>query len=68
MQYAVVAPWAARSTYRFLTASGSDDQRRDLLGFAVLPVLLLARSFAVGWPHGQSTSTRPYMSGSANGG
>ena len=49
MQYAVVAPWAARSTYRFLTASGSDDQRRDLLGFAVLPVLLLRLLYSQVW-------------------
>jgi len=49
VQYAVVAPWAARSTYRFLTASGSDDQRRDLLGFAVLPVLLLRLLYSQVW-------------------
>ena len=35
-----MAPWAARSTYRFLTATSGSGER-DLLSFAVLPVLLL---------------------------
>ena len=38
--------WAALSTYRFLT-SGSEE--RDLLGFLVLPVLLLRLLYAQLW-------------------
>ncbi|CAN6279636.1 unnamed protein product [Urochloa humidicola] len=45
-KYALLAPWAARSTYRFVT-SGSGE--RDLLGFAVLPVLLLRLLYSQLW-------------------
>jgi aldehyde decarbonylase len=41
-----VAPWAARSTYRFVT---SGNEERDLLGFAVLPVLLLRLLYGQIW-------------------
>ncbi|PUZ78203.1 hypothetical protein GQ55_1G434300 [Panicum hallii var. hallii] len=46
-KYALVAPWAARSTYRFMTTSGSEE--RDLLSFAVLPVLLLRLLYSQLW-------------------
>ncbi|CAN6273996.1 unnamed protein product [Urochloa humidicola] len=45
-KYALLAPWAARSTYKFVT-SGSGE--RDLLGFAVLPVLLLRLLYSQLW-------------------
>jgi len=45
-QYALVAPWAVRSTYKFVT-SGSGE--RDLLAFAVLPVLLLRLLYSQLW-------------------
>jgi len=41
-----VAPWAVRSTYRFVR-SGSGE--RDLLDFAVLPVLLLRLLYSQIW-------------------
>jgi aldehyde decarbonylase len=37
-KYALLAPWAARSTLRFFLAS---EEERDLLRLCVLPVLLL---------------------------
>ncbi|KAF8700738.1 hypothetical protein HU200_034093 [Digitaria exilis] len=43
-KYALVAPWATLSTYRFVT--GSD---LDLLAFLVLPVLLLRLLYAQLW-------------------
>ncbi|AQK55500.1 very-long-chain aldehyde decarbonylase GL1-6 isoform X2 [Zea mays] len=45
-KYALVAPWAVRSTYRFVR-SGSGE--RDLLAFAVLPVLLLRLLYSQLW-------------------
>ncbi|CAD6249012.1 unnamed protein product [Miscanthus lutarioriparius] len=45
-KYALVAPWAVRSTYKFVT-SGSGE--RDLLAFAVLPVLLLRLLYSQLW-------------------
>lgn len=45
-----MAPWAVRSTYRFVTSgSGSGSEERDLLAFAVLPVLLLRLLYSQLW-------------------
>ncbi|KAJ1281583.1 hypothetical protein BS78_04G316900 [Paspalum vaginatum] len=46
-KYALVAPWAVRSTYKLVT-SGSGEER-DLLSFAVLPVLLLRLLYSQLW-------------------
>ncbi|KAL5207284.1 hypothetical protein ABZP36_031719 [Zizania latifolia] len=46
-KYALVAPWAAHNTYRLVTASRSDE--RDLLGFMVLPTLLLRLLYSQIW-------------------
>ncbi|XP_062220702.1 very-long-chain aldehyde decarbonylase GL1-6-like [Phragmites australis] len=45
-KYALLAPWAARSTYKFVT---SRSEERDLLSFAVLPVLLLRLLYSQLW-------------------
>ncbi|KAL6591360.1 hypothetical protein ACP70R_049863 [Stipagrostis hirtigluma subsp. patula] len=45
-KYALLAPFAARSTYRFVT-SGSEE--RDLVSFFVLPVLLLRLLYSQLW-------------------
>ncbi|KAF8691714.1 hypothetical protein HU200_040100 [Digitaria exilis] len=46
LQYALVVPWAVRSTYKFVT---SESNERDLLSFAVLPVLLLRLLYSQVW-------------------
>ncbi|KAL6877621.1 hypothetical protein ACP4OV_012836 [Aristida adscensionis] len=46
VQYALVAPFAARSTYKFVT---SRREERDLLSFLVLPVLLLRLLYSQLW-------------------
>ncbi|GJM87324.1 hypothetical protein PR202_ga03265 [Eleusine coracana subsp. coracana] len=46
LKYALLAPWAVRSTYRFLT---SEKGERDLLSFFVLPVLLLRLLYSQVW-------------------
>ncbi|OEL18492.1 Protein ECERIFERUM 1 [Dichanthelium oligosanthes] len=43
-KYALLAPWAARSTYRVVMS-----EERDLLSFAVLPVLLLRLLYSQLW-------------------
>nr|CAB3451470.1 unnamed protein product [Digitaria exilis] len=45
-KYALVVPWAVRSTYKFVT---SESNERDLLSFAVLPVLLLRLLYSQVW-------------------
>nr|CAB3448306.1 unnamed protein product [Digitaria exilis] len=45
-KYALVVPWAVRSTYKFVT---SRSEERDLLSFAVLPVLLLRLLYSQLW-------------------
>ncbi|WVZ73167.1 hypothetical protein U9M48_021511 [Paspalum notatum var. saurae] len=46
-KYALVVPWAVRSTYRFVRSGSAEE--RDLLGFAVLPVLLLRLLYSQLW-------------------
>ncbi|RLN08014.1 protein ECERIFERUM 1-like [Panicum miliaceum] len=48
-KYALVAPWAVRSTYRFIMTTRGSDERVDLLSFAVLPVLLLRLLYSQLW-------------------
>lgn len=48
MKYALVAPWAAYSTYSFVAASRRGAQG-DLLSFLVLPALLLRLLYTQLW-------------------
>lgn len=46
-KYALVAPWAAHSAYKFATASRPEE--RDMLSFFVLPTLLLRLLYSQLW-------------------
>ncbi|XP_040377421.1 very-long-chain aldehyde decarbonylase GL1-6 [Oryza brachyantha] len=45
-KYVLLAPWAARSTYKFVTAR---SEERDLLSFMVLPVVLMRLLYSQLW-------------------
>lgn len=47
LKYALVAPWAAHSAYKFVTASRPEE--RDMLSFFVLPTLLLRLLYSQLW-------------------